>query len=477
MPVQLGCTGIVIVGAGPAGLAQLFAAASDGRLDTLLDRGITILERSAILGSGALSEYAIASDSAAEAFLDIVLDTKEPRLRELCTHPVTRQLMALGKQAAPLSLVASFLNLAAQQMCGIVARSQRGRVFTGTEALYVTQTSRSGWRTRFRDLASGFEYELESASVVLATGAHQPAGRLMTEVVAGQVLSPAHQHKMLQSGTVLSQGGVAAIAQRLSGRANPRIAILGGSTSAGSVAAALLDSTSGLSFQQNGITLLHRKPLRIFYETVDEALAEGYCEFSGKDICHITGRLYRLSGFRSAARELILATRGIGDRPSEQRLRLFQLGQNKDAYARQLLDEADLIVACFGYRPRLLPVFNQSGRAITLFSPAGETWSVVDGRSRVLTGTRTALEGLFAVGLAVGPGASRELGGETDFHGQVNSLWMWQHTLGAKIATELLASSEGRRSSSNLPTDFLSSISGITSPENTSIFGHLAEAQ
>ncbi len=444
MVAQLGFSGTVIIGAGPAGLSPLFAAASAGRLNALLRQGVTIVERGDTVGSGALSSYGIYSDSSAEAFLDIVLRSQEPLLRSLRDHPTAQQLISLGKKAAPLVLVAEFLGVAGNVLCGAVARSERSKVLLGTEAISVTQTMRGGWRTRLRHVASGAECEIESCAVLLSTGGHQPAGRLKSEAVAGRAFTLQQQGKLIQSGNVLSRGGITDIARRLGDIADPRVAVVGGSTSAGSVAAALLGEDSGISFQANAVTLMHRKPLRIFYESVEEALGDGYCEFSGNDVCPLTGRLYRLGGLRSTARELILAARDIGDRPGEHRLRLLQLQESNETEARKVLDDADLIIACFGYRPRLLPAFDYFGRPLNLREPNGQQWSVVDGRCRLLTETGAPIKGLFALGLAVGPGATRDHGGEANFAGQVNSLWLWQNVLGAKLAEEFLSLADAR---------------------------------
>ncbi len=438
-------TGIVIVGAGPAGLAPLFAAAANGHLEQFLRLGVTVLEQGSILGSGALPAYAIESDSSAEAFLDIVLRTQQPRLQALLSHPVTVQLLRLGKQPVPLALVASFLQIAAEALCQVVADAERCQVLKGVQAISVTQDEFSGWRTRYRNLVSGAEYEIRSDAVVLATGAHQPLARLETETVAGIPLWPQFKGKTLQSGVVLSRGGIATVQQALKGRATPKVVVLGGSTSAGSVAAALLAENSGLTFGPHGVTLMHRKPLRIFYESIEEALGDGYTQFSATDVCPITGRLNRLGGLRSSAKDVVLANSGLGYRGPDGRLRLFHLGAETAAEASHLMEEADLLIACFGYRPRLLPAFDAQGHPLPLFSPEGTLWSVVDGRCRVLNSTGRPLDGLFALGLAVGPTASRELGGEANFRGQVNSLWMWQHTLGSKIVEELIAGQRPRQ--------------------------------
>ena len=435
--MQANATGVVIVGAGPAGLAPLFAAAIEGRLDDLLRLGVTILEKGSTVGSGALPEYAISSDSSAEAFLDIVVRTRDARFQPLVNHPVTRELIQLGKNAAPLALVAQFLQIAGQLLAGLVMASERGLVLTETEAISVTQVTGSRWRTRFRQIGSLREKVIESQFVVLATGAIQPVGRLLTDPVAGVPLLPLHKRKLLQSGTVLAHSGLTRVRERLNGRPNPKVVIVGGSTSAGATASRLLAAGSGLQFGEAGITLIHRQPLRIFYESVAEAHAESYTEFTQADVCPLTGRVFRFGGFRLETREMIMSALGLGGRSPEPRLRLLHLTRGLEPEARQLLESADLVIAALGYRPRLLPIFDDGLRPITLFSPKGEQWSVVDQRCRVLNETGQPLENLFAIGLAVGPLPTRSLGGEVDFKGQINSLWMWQHTIGLRIASEL----------------------------------------
>ena len=443
---------VVIIGAGPAGLAPLFAAACAGSLGLLLKRGVTLLERGQTIGCGALEAYGISSDSAAEAFLDIVVRTQEPRLAALRTEPAVQTLIALGKNAAPLQAVAAFLRVAGHALCAIVAESERGHVLTGVTAQTVRRIGLSLWETTFVDATSGTIRTIRSRAVILATGAHQPEHRLETELVAGKPLLPRFAHKLLQSHAIMGLGGAERVRARLGHLPRPRVVIVGGSTSAGAVATTLLDHTPGVTFSEDGVTILHRKPLRIFYETPDEARADGYTEFTSSDICRLTGRVYRLSGFRLESRDLLLRARGIGGRPRETRLALLQLAPETNARAEHLLERADLILAAMGYKPRLLPVMDAAGRELPLLTPGPGRWAVVDERCRILNAVGDPLDGLFAIGLSIGPAASEALGGEIGFEGQVNSLWLWQHTLGMRIIEQVLAAA-GKSTESSIDED------------------------
>jgi len=295
-----------------------------------------------------------------------------------------------------------------------------------------------GWLTLVKDCDTGEERTIFSREVVLATGASQPAGRLRNEVVAGANILKRWGNKLVQSGEVLSLSGFAATSTRLAklGRP-PRVAIIGGSTSAAAVADLLLNHMPGVTFAASGVTILHRRELRISYPNVKAALADGYTEFGPDDICPISGRVFRLAGFRLDSRELIMRARGIGGRPPEPRLLLHRLGTD-DAASLRLLDEADMVIAAFGYRPRALPVFDESGSRVPLFAETSPQARLVDEQCRVMDGSGRPIPHLFGIGLAAGFVPQGKLGGEPSFRGQANGLWLWQSGVGGLIVDSIL---------------------------------------
>ena len=236
---------------------------------------------------------------------------------------------------------------------------------------------------------------------------------------------------------------------RLLGRP-PRVVIIGGSTSAAAIAYAMLNRMPDVTFGPGGLTIMHRRPLHIFYPNVDAALADGYTEFGPDDICPLTKRVFRLSGFRLDSRELIMSARGIGGRPPEPRLHLHRLGVD-DAASLALLDNADLVIACFGYRPHGLPVFDQAGRPVPLLAETGPQAPLVDGYCRVLDAAGKPLPDLFAIGLAAGFVPHGKLGGEPSFRGQANGLWLWQSEVGGMIVDAILSPHRDQDYENQLP--------------------------
>jgi hypothetical protein len=400
------------------------------------------VEQSGSVGEGSIGRWCINSDSTGFTFADCLAGPLEGELAALRSHPITKEMLEAGNGTVPLHRAGEFLALVGHAMNEVIAGTPNGRVLKGYRAIS-TQRTRTGWLTLIRDAETGRERTLDSRNVVLATGASQPIERLRRETVAGVNLVERCGQRLLQSGDILSTSGFAAMSARLGalGR-SPRVAIIGGSTSAAAIAYAMLHRLPGITFGPGGLTILHRRPLRIFYPTVEAALADGYTEFGPDDICPISGRVFRLSGFRLDSRELIMQARGIGGRPSEPRLQLHRLGVD-DASSLAVLDNADLVIAALGYRPRALPVLDQAGRLVRLLAETSTQAPLVDGCCRVLDDGGNPLPHLFAIGLAAGFVPHGRLGGEPSFRGQANGLWLWQSDVGGMIVDAILSPSFG----------------------------------
>jgi hypothetical protein len=437
--LSLDRTGVVIIGGGPGGLAPLLAAHRRGRLADLLKEGVTVVEQSSSVGEGELGRWSINSDSTGFTFADCLAGPPDSELAALRSHPITKEFEQAGQGTVPLRRAGEFLALVGQTMNQVIAASPNGRVIKSHKAVS-TQRTRTGWLTLIKDVETGQTRTIESRDVVLATGAHQPLDRLRSERVAGVNLAERCGPRLLQSGDVLSISGFAQVAAHLASLGRPpRVAVIGGSTSAAAVSHALLNRMPGVTFGPGGLSLLHRRDLHIYYPSVEEALADGYSEFGPDDICPVTKRVFRLGGFRLDSRELIMRARGIGGRPAEPRLHLHRLGVD-DAASLELLDNADIVIAAFGYRPRALPVFDVHGRRVRLQSETNPQARLVDNYCYVVDRAGRPLPHLFAIGLAAGFVPWGKLGGEPSFRGQANGLWLWQSDVGGLIVDALLSS-------------------------------------
>ena len=436
MPVTSQAFGLTIIGGGPAGLAPLLAAHRVGRLDELLATGIAIVEQSSALGAGDIGNYGINSDSTGDTFFDCLRSVHSTPLTALQSDPLAMEVAAAGDGPVPLTLVGRFMSLVGETLAGMIGRHPMCEVFLGHRAVSVQQQL-GGWKVILVDHA-GTRKTISSESVVSATGAHQPQGRLESEFVGDMHLASRVGAKLWQSGQVFGLGGFDRVADALRQLPSPKVAIVGGSTSAAAVAHALLHRLPSVQFGAGAITLLHRRELRIYYPSEAAAQAEGYTEYGENDICPISKRVFRFAGFRLDSREMIMQVRGIGGRAPEKRLKLHRLQPN-DAVAAEILDAADLVVAAIGYRPRGVPVFDVAGEPVELLSDTSPNAPLVDHQCRIVNSSGAPLPGLFGIGLAAGFMPSGALGGEPSFSGQANGLWLWQNDVGMLIVDAVLA--------------------------------------
>jgi len=311
-------------------------------------------------------------------------------------------------------------------------------VLTGHEALGVRRVGEGVWSVQLRRLSDGHVFDQLARNIVVATGGHQPLDRLATQRVAGGQLADLASGRLIQSDDVLTVGGFEKVADILTGKRNPRIAVIGGSTSALTTIALLLKRQPGLPLGAGAITLLHRRPLRPFYHSVEAAHAEGFTDFGPDDICPVSGFVYRLAGFRLEARDLVLRMLRVDGRAPDPRVALHRIAGDDDAAARTIIEEADLVIAALGYRPIAVPIADRDGLPIPLAAQDGKP--MVDRHCRIVDGDGAPIAGLYGLGLAAGFVPWGPLGGEPSFSGQANGLWLWQNDVGLMIVDQVMAS-------------------------------------
>ncbi|MES3082567.1 DegT/DnrJ/EryC1/StrS family aminotransferase [Sphingomonas faeni] len=429
---------VIVIGGGPAGTAMLTSATKRGLLPDLAGSGLMVIERGNAIGGGRLGRYAITSDSTAQTFLTAVRDNVHPELARLVDHPAGRAVAAHeGALGVPLTEVGPLLRATGDRLTDIV-RANGGVVLTGHEALGAKRVGEGLWSVQVRRLADGHVFEQLARNIVVATGGHQPLDRLATQRVAGAGLIELASGRLLQSDDVLTTGGFEKVADILTGKRAPKIAVVGGSTSALTTIALLLKSQPPLPLGAGAITLLHRKPLRPFYHSVEAAHGEGFTDFGPDDICAVSGFVYRLAGFRLEARDLVLRMLAIDGRTPDPRVAPHRITGDDDTVARTTIADADLVIAALGYRPIAMPIADRDGAQMPLAAHDGKP--MVDRHCRIVDDQGTPIPGLYGLGLAAGFVPWGALGGESSFSGQANGLWLWQNDVGLMIIDQVMAS-------------------------------------
>ncbi len=429
----------LIVGGGPAGTALLTAATKLDRLVALAREGLAVVERDAVLGRGAIGNYAITSDSTAETFLTAVKDNVHAEVAALEGH-LSGQEIALhkgGKVGVPLARTTPFLEATGARLAQIVAENG-GVVATRSEVVEARRTRDGHWAATVRNLVTGGERVMRAANLVIATGGHQAREHIAAERVAGAALGDLAGDRLMLGDDFLALGGVDRLRERLSATRAPRIAIVGGSTSALAAAALILKAAPALPLGAGALALYHRRPLRPFYPSAEAARADGFTDFGPGDICPVSGFVYRLAGFRLEARELVLRMLGVGGRVPDPRMALRRI--DNEAAIRAEIEAADVVIGALGYRPRAIPLFDVEGDRIALMADTSGRPRLVDQQCRVINAEGRPVPGVYGLGLASGHVPDGKLGGESSFSGKANGLWLWQNDIGLMIVDQLMAS-------------------------------------
>ena len=417
----------IIVGGGPGGLGPLIWAAQHGLLARWLDQGIAIVDRQERLGGG-LGRYAINSDSLGGSYLEFLDAPALPDcLRCLRDDPVTHEMMQYHDGFPPLPLVDRFMRRIGLAIEKMMADRPTASFHRRTEARGL-QLRPDGLVTAETVLIDGSRRILTARSAVIALGGRQRSAE--QALLPGLTLSECQACHVMPSDRLLSHAGLDEASHLLATAGRRRIVVLGGSHSAYAAAWALLRLPAAARLAADQIMIIQRRPPPVFYPNRDDAEADLYAVTEG-DICPRTQRVNRLGGLRGNGRDI---WRQIAHRPQtmpEPRVVSLPLQQFSAASLRHVIEEAALVIPAFGYHAATLPIFDPEGRRLEL-SADGNRESV-DDDCRILLADGRALPNVFGIGLGSGYRPSGSMGGEPNFNGQANSLWLYQNDIGAAI--------------------------------------------
>jgi hypothetical protein len=415
----------VIIGGGPGGLGPIIWAAQHGLLPAWLDRGVAVVERQAHLG-GTLGRFGIKSDSLGGSYLEsLEAPGLPPQLKPLRDEPVAHEMARYRDSFPPLTLVDRYMRRIGIALADMLAERSGLHLCTEARAIHLR---RDGSVEVDITGPEGRESVLLARSAVVALGGRQHW--MNGELKPGLPLTNCQMRHVMPSDRALSIAGLKEADQILAEAGQRPILILGGSHSAYSVAGAFLELPGAERLAKGQIIILQRREPRIFYPDRKAALDDLY-EVEPGDVCPRTQRVNRMGGLRGFGREM---WRQIALRPTatpEPRVVAVDMhGLSADELAA-MISEAALVVPSFGYHSAMLPVFDASGERLTLNAERGGV--AVGESSRLLLSDGTSLHNLFGIGLGTGYKLPSSMGGEPNFNGQANSLWLYHNDIGAVI--------------------------------------------
>jgi hypothetical protein len=423
----------IVVGGGPGGLGPLLWAAQHGLLESWLEQGVALVERTGRLG-GTLGCYGINSDSLGGSYLECLEAKGWPApLQHLRRDPVTLEMQRYRTSYPPLPLVNQYMGRVGQAVADMFSGhpSSALHLHTTAQSVHLCEDGRVAVVAHGQD---GRPKTLLARSAVVALGGRQ---HWRDEMAApGLKFVDCAARQLLSSNEFLTHDGLARADEIIRDAAGRSIVIVGGAHSAYAAAWALLQLPAAKSLKDGQIVILQRRPPRIFYPDRAAAAADDY-PFEEGDICVRTQRVNRMGGIRGHGRDIWRQIAHKPNVPPESRVAVRAIQDFSAAQLRTVLEEAALVIPCLGYRSATMPIFDSAGQRLTL--KADINGDAVDGDCRLLTADGRPLPNVFGIGLGSGFRPTQAMGCEPNFRGQANSLWMYQNDIGAVIYREIQA--------------------------------------
>jgi hypothetical protein len=413
-------------------MGPLIAAARLGELDDWLAQGLAVIEKGSAWG-GAIGAYNLNADTPSRIFLECLQGGALGELFEpVREHETTRRLRDCSHDTPPLDWVGDYLALLGQALQDhVTGNSGISRPHTTLNSVHL-KSDGTIEAVIVSDDDGGVIESIRTKSLVLALGGYQDfAQSSLLEPLPGVSLRSIDPAKIMLSDRLFSSKGVRDALLSLGTRPDRQVVILGGSHSAFSAAWALTNLLPPGMFSAGSIRLLYRNRLRVFYPSAEEAIADGYSDFTGEDICPVTRRVFRAAGLRADGRQLWRRLSGRPGTEPETRVVLQRINELSPSRFRAQLEEADLIICALGYRPRTVPFFDARGRPVPLM--AERERRSVDSGCHIRRADGRSLPNVFSLGLASGYLPYGAMGGEASFNGQQNSLWLYQNDIGGTV--------------------------------------------
>jgi len=429
--------GCVVGGAGPAGMGLLFNALKSGAMPELAREGLIIVDASSSPGTGRLGDYKITANSVGDVFLDCLRDPALKDVFEPLEHSPAYWRIRRQAQGAPqLADVAELLAEASTLVLDFIVEHYGVKLWTSTTITEVVHED-DGYQVWIE--SQGHTRRIRCRALVLNLGGRQDPQNLLDSLAdQGLAVPPAARiqsaDELLRMNAVQLRDFFAPTLAR-----KGRISVVGGSHSAFSTLENLADALEFAGMDE--VTLVHRSPIRLFYETAQAAAEAGYAFDPVLDVCPVSGRVNRSGGLRYRALDVgreALANGHVGK--TGVRVHLFQtLNGPEGQYesARQALAQSEVVVQCTGYQPLLPPMTYAGGGPISLMEVKGGVDSDPAGCPLDSNGER--LYGLHLFGLGAGLGVDPRLGSEASFDGRIYGVWQFHHDASGAVIEAVLA--------------------------------------
>ncbi|MFT4065249.1 hypothetical protein [Paraburkholderia sp.] len=429
----------------------LFHAFKTGNLPEIARNGLLIIDKRTELGAGKLGEYVnVTGNTVGNTFLACLehenFEEVFADLRE--NSPLHKRMVEVADGPPNLADAGALLALATELLLAYLTARYDVTVLRGHEIDKIRRLENGGFEIEYHDVNDPTVVSTKSSdTVVMNLGGQQHVSEI-DQLCEGLGLPPPDAGiRTYVSDDVLSLTTPQLIneftrhfSQQGTGRPN-RITVIGGSHSAFTVVDRLAVELGSEGLDE--IVVIHRSQVRLFFETVEEAHANGYEVDEENDVCPVTRRVNRAGGLRYRAFDIARSIMANGHVPATKpRVELIEADSSDAARsrARECLRESIAVIHGAGYGPNMSILVDHCDQPISL--QLGQGGVVSDSYGCPFDASGEAVRGLFSFGLGSGfrpdEQIRRETGFEAAFRGRIYGVWAFHHDFGGRVMNGVL---------------------------------------
>ncbi|PGD64011.1 hypothetical protein [Bacillus wiedmannii] len=387
-----------------------------GLLNSLLDEGLCIIESSVKIGSGSIEKYQITANSLGKIFFEIFENHNSNLFRFLENKKSYQELLKFYDEAPPLPLVGEFLGDIGRYISRKVESNSNCEVLKMTKVTSIQLRKDGLYEVNYAPVF----YPKESQKIIAEKVLYNVGGM---QPQVSSMLDDIDDRKIVYSEDFIQGIFDRKLEGLLSSNSEGiNISIIGNSHSAFSTLYRLKNQFGLLNNKKVKINMLYRSPLRLFYNSVQEAIADGY-SFSDEDICPSSNRVNRYSGLRYDSFKLV----------KEILNGTFNnfFFRKANSVSKEELSNSDLIIVCTGYRSHKINLLDDDNSPLEFlyehdFIKMNESCNPLlsDGRE---------LKNFYQYGLGAGLNTGGKNFGETSYKGKIDGVWVYQHLIPERI--------------------------------------------
>jgi hypothetical protein len=419
---------LAVCGCGPASLSPLIYMEENGKLEELLQLGLCIIDETDSIGTGNIGKYHITANSLGKVFTEIFKDPNSPLLSYLQQKNSMKKISHFQDTAPPLTLVGELLNDIGEYLGLKMERSQQSDLFTASRVTKIQ------WR-KDKQFDLTIQSLLEPDSPRIITSKHVLFNVGGKQHLPAQFPSEVRSNQQVwYSDTFLKGLYDKKLIEMLSASSRPmKLVVFGASHSAFSSLYRLQNQFGLLDHTRFQIDILTRKPIRLFYASVEEALLDEYPFDPIEDVCPLSGRVNRFSGLRYDSFKL--AKDVLRNRFDNVKLQL-----NNNDFEKRVKKEcssADIMLVCTGYQKKSSIIVDDKDEPLRFETTSQGTIYTDYNYCPMIQGGKI-VNNLYTYGLGTGVQSSVENGGEPSFQAQVHGVWFYQHIVAPRVTDSIM---------------------------------------